>query len=154
MSKNMKRIMQILFAVYGVLMLWLLFASRGGGLSEINLIPLKTIRKFWDSMLQSFGTGWGEALFVISFINLVGNIVMFVPLGFFPPFVWKPFSGFWADMALCAAVITAVEILQFVTGLGYADIDDFILNIVGAAIGWLVFSSFRKASDRAITESN
>ena len=153
MSKNVRRIMLVLFAIYGILMLWLLFASRGGGLSEINLIPLKTIRKFWTSMLQSFGTEWGRTLFISSFINLAGNVVMFVPLGFFPPFIWKHLPKFWCDMALCSALIISVEMLQFVTGLGYADIDDFILNMLGAAIGWLIFAAFKKALKRAKPES-
>ena len=146
--------MLILFAVYGILMLWLLFASRGGGLSEINMMPFRTIRKFWVSMAQSFGTKWGEALFISSFINLAGNVVMFVPLGFFPPFIWKHLSKFWCDMALCSAVIISVEMLQFITGLGYADIDDFILNILGASIGWIIFVAFKKALNRAKPESN
>lgn len=140
--------MSILFAFYGIVMLYLLFFQRSGGLSEINIVPFKTIGEFWAVMRQTFGSEGTEYLFMSSFINLAGNVVMFIPLGFFPPFIWKAFRGFFPDMALCAAVIIVVELMQFVTGLGCADVDDLILNIFGAAMGWLIFFSLKKVLNR------
>lgn len=139
MNKNAKRTVCILFAAYSAIMLYLLFCRSGAGFSKINLIPFKTIKEFWLAMLQSFGTEWGEALFISSFINLAGNVVMFVPLGFFPPLIWKAQRRFFPDMALCAAVIIAVEFMQHITGLGSADIDDLILNMIGAATGFGIY---------------
>ena len=145
--------MSLLFAVYSIIMLYLLFFQRGRGFSEINIIPFKTIGEFWLVMRQNFGSEATASLFVSSFVNLAGNVLMFIPLGFFPPFIWKAFHRFIPDMVLCAGVIIAVELMLFVTGLGCADIDDFILNIFGAAIGWLIFIVFKKSLNRAKPES-
>ena len=140
MNKKFDRAIKLAFVLYVLLMLYLLFFQRSGGVSEINLIPFRTIREFWITLVQGFGTKWGESLFIGSLINLGGNILMFVPLGLFPPLMWKALRGFARDMALCAVLIIAVEATQFATGLGCADIDDLILNMLGAAIGWLIFA--------------
>lgn len=153
MSKTMERVMSLMFTVYGIIMLYLLFFQRGRGFSEINIIPFKTIGEFWLVMRQNFGSEVTASLFVSSFVNLAGNVLMFIPLGFFPPFIWKAFRRFIPDMVLCAAVIIAVELMQYVTDLGCADIDDLILNIFGAAMGWCIFAVLKKVLNRAKPES-
>ena len=85
--KKTKSVIYWLFAAYILLMLWLLFGQRMGVTSpgtywdqvssRINLIPLQTITEFWNNL---HGGGRSHA-----FINLAGNVVMFVPLGFFIP---------------------------------------------------------------------
>ncbi len=145
--------MSLLFAVYSIIMLYLLFLQRERGFTEINIVPFRTIERLWLVMRQSFGSEATASLFVSSFVNLAGNVLMFIPLGFFPPFIWKVFRRFIPDMVLCAAVIIAVELMQYVTDLGYADIDDLILNIFGAAMGWCIFAVLKKVLNRAKPES-
>ena len=134
------------FFVYAVLMLWLLFGQRmEGGLSEIsmqtdggkiNLVPLETIKLYWH-ILQK---GAEEKLFVHALLNLAGNVVMFIPLGWFLPRIWRMFRGFWRTMIFTASLICLVELLQYMTGLGSCDIDDLILNASGAFLGYIFHS--------------
>ncbi|WP_062077510.1 VanZ family protein [Demequina globuliformis] len=74
-----------------------------------------------------------------SWFNLVGNIAMFIPLGLVVAALIP--GGFWRRLVLATGtgvVLTGgIEFLQF--GMGrVADIDDIILNSVGALVGAFV----------------
>jgi hypothetical protein len=75
---------------------------------------------------QIFSSGGIEDLLVL------GNVAIYVPLGFFMTVAGaRPFRAMFAAGALSAAV----ESLQML-GLGrVASIDDWLLNIIGAALG-------------------
>ncbi len=67
---------------------------------------------------------------------LVGNIAMFLPLGFFIPLVTKQFNrkkGF----ILAVIVPFMIEILQLVLGRSF-DIDDLICNFIGISVGFII----------------
>ncbi len=144
MKKSMKGALWLLFLAYCSVMGYLLFGRSSGVISEINLVPFKTIGEFWTVMLQSFGVEGAEVLFISSFANLAGNVVLFIPLGIFLPRLWKALERWWSCLAACAVLIIAVELTQYAAGLGSADIDDFILNMLGGAIGFMVFALCRK----------
>ena len=72
-------------------------------------------------------------------MNLAGNIVMFIPLGFLPPCVHAEWRTFGRCMLYAAACICLVEVVQLFTLTGSCDIDDFILNMVGTAFGYLLY---------------
>jgi len=86
------------------------------------------------------GAEHAEALFLVSLANLLGNVLLFIPLGLFPALLRKKAAGKWHTLTLCAGAIIAVELAQYATGLGSADIDDFILNMLGAAMGWGIYA--------------
>lgn len=128
---------RILFAFYASLMLWLLFGQRigEGRIPMISMQPLKTIRGFlW--LAHNYKTV-DELITVI--VNLVGNVVMFIPLGALLPMGWKSFERFWATFSCAVLIICAVEALQYATALGSLDIDDLILNLPGAMLGYALW---------------
>ena len=139
--KKKKSVIYWLFAAYILLMLWLLFGQRMGVTppgtywdqvsSRINLIPLQTITEFWNNL---HGGGQSHA-----FINLAGNVVMFVPLGFFIPCVFRKADSFRHSMLYALITIVCVEIIQLVTLLGSLDVDDILLNMIGVVIGYLIY---------------
>lgn len=142
---------RIFFLVYCTCMLWLLFGQRiVPGLydaylerlrTNINLTPLKTLRLYLRLTESANGYYVRHA-----YINLIGNVVMFIPLGIFPPWIWRKMRSFIKTAAVAAAVIVTVELLQYVTLLGSCDVDDLILNLSGVIIGyglWKLFG-FRK----------
>ena len=144
--KKKKSVIYWLFAAYILLMLWLLFGQRMGmDLStwretywvefaqRINLIPMRTIAEFWNNLR---GGGRSHAI-----INLLGNVVMFLPLGFFIPCVFRKADTFCRCMLCALITIVCVEIIQLVTLLGSLDVDDVILNMVGTAIGYGVYDT-------------
>ena len=149
--KNADALFRALFFAYGVLMLWLLFGQRvvtlGPGQSyldqlrgNVNLQPMQTVRLLWELTKGSEGS----YLVRFAWINLVGNVAMFVPLGYFLPRLNPPLRGVFACLAAAAAVIVAVELFQLVTLLGSCDVDDLILNLVGVLIGYILFKIFYK----------
>ena len=136
-------IIHSLFLGYIFLMIWLLFLQRlpyisyeeyANKLSEnINLIPFKTIIEYLFTDKDS-----SSAILQHAFINLAGNIVMFIPLGFFLPLIKESCIKFRKTILLTLAIICAVELIQLFTLAGSLDIDDLILNTIGSATGYLI----------------
>jgi glycopeptide antibiotics resistance protein len=101
-----------------------------GGTHEgpANLLPFKTILPYL----------LGEKGLMIAGINLVGNIVLLVPIGFLVPFVYRNMT--WKkSLALAVATGFAIEGMQAVLRVGIFDIDDVILNGLGVMIGYWAF---------------
>ena len=130
------------FFIYCILMLWLLFGQRLGVqdygsykeqlAANLNLEPLKTIKLYLRLLTGS------ESAYLVrhAFINLVGNVVMFIPLGYLLCGVFPKQRKFFVFFFCVTAMILAVEAVQYVTLLGSCDVDDLILNLIGAIIGW------------------
>ncbi len=150
MNPKLINILKTGFALYILLMLWLLFGQRvgldySGSYSEIvtsnlNLVPFQTIHNY---LLLLSSTSSGTA-FRHAIINLAGNVIMFVPLGFFLPNVFTKRNTFTGCLLQCAILILIIEIIQLFTLLGSCDIDDFILNMAGAAAGYGIYTVLRK----------
>lgn len=142
MRKTKKILLYTLFAAYVLLMLWLLFGQRiqisADGFrtmsyaeeltKKINLIPFSTIAEFWAAMHHGSRSH--------AFINLAGNIIMFIPMGFFLPCLFRKADTFRRCMLYALLTVACIEILQLVTLLGSLDIDDLLLNMIGAAFGY------------------
>lgn len=140
-----KALLKTAFALYGVLMIWLLFGQRvewfeAGNYFEqikqnISLVPFATIRIFIRNLSESENTD----VIRHAIINLAGNVAMFVPLGFFIPAVSEKLRAFWRTLEVSFLCIVTVEILQLFLLLGSCDTDDLILNIIGVTVGYLIF---------------
>lgn len=76
------------------------------------------------------------------FFMLLGNIGMFLPIGFFPALLWRK-PRWWKSMLLGALTSTTIEFVQFFIGRS-TDIDDVILNTTGSLIGYWMFWLLRK----------
>ncbi|PSL36185.1 VanZ like protein [Planomicrobium soli] len=76
--------------------------------------------------------------------NILGNIVVFVPLGIFLVMLFKRFHSA-SKVAMLGFIITvSIELAQFFLRVGQFDVDDIILNTIGAILGYYVFKSFTK----------
>ncbi|HBR31409.1 MAG TPA: VanZ family protein [Clostridiales bacterium] len=123
----------LLFAAFisGLASLTVLPSSDSGKLLindiyKLNIIPFHTI-------IQQFASGDFNMLL----INIVGNIVMFIPFGYCPALLWHGFTPANAIMTgFCTSLF--IETTQFFIGRS-SDIDDLILNTLGAALGYLLY---------------
>lgn len=97
----------------------------GAGLRSVNLIPFL----FVGDLLHP-STSLGVVL-----KNVLGNLAIFIPLGMLAPALWKRFDAWWKPVLLGLAVSAAFELTQYLFGLGASDVDDLLLNTLGAAIG-------------------
>lgn len=135
-----KRVWKWLFFLYCVLMLWLLFGRSGAieGVSyweqvamSLNLTPLHTVFKY-IRLLDSANA----ALVRTAVINLYGNVIMFIPLGFLLPNVFPKLRKLWKTLTATAVIIILVELVQLFSLVGSCDVDDLILNVLGSAMGY------------------
>ena len=129
------------FSAYILLMLWLLFIRwRGIAVTDywsqlpgrINLIPFSSM----GSMLRTLWNNPYPAVLWTVVYNIGGNIAMFVPLGFFLRALVPKCRRFWRCMGTVAAIMSAVELCQLLTLRGFCEVDDLLLNLLGAAAGW------------------
>jgi len=75
----------------------------------------------------------------ISFNNLVYNVVAFIPWGIFVPYLHKKERCFFFTFLTALLFSASIEAFQLVSLLGECDVDDLILNVAGAVLGYLVY---------------
>lgn len=137
-----KTILAATFAVYLAAAVYLLFMRHAASdmlFSEYvrqntNFIPFFSFYVLYTTPYISY------RVLVPFFKNLIGNLVLFLPWGIMLPLLGKRFKSAKPFFLLTACVIIAVELLQLVFKVGICDIEDFILNMLGAAAGWLIIS--------------
>ncbi|MGZ9584480.1 VanZ family protein [Paenibacillus marinisediminis] len=119
--------------LYSLCVLYLMLFGFGrsniqGEELRYNLIPFVTIKQFLQ--VDNFN-------FMIWFINIVGNIGVFVPFGVLIPIIIK--VRLWKFILLFMTSITIMEVLQMLSRRGSFDIDDIILNTLGVLIGYSIY---------------
>ncbi|MGK9254043.1 VanZ family protein [Paenibacillus humicus] len=114
------------------------------GYLNLNLVPFKSIASSIGSYMR-IGTEPSA--------NLVGNIILFVPMGFLLPLIIKK-PSFLKTIGISFVIIFSIEIIQFITCLGVADIDDVILNIAGCAIGYTLYLISKNLMKNKISKNN
>lgn len=114
-------------------------------INEISFIPFKGIIE----MLQGGVT-------THSFINIVGNIVMFMPIGFLVPLLYDKLNSFIKVVLFGFTTSLIIELTQLFLIRG-TDVDDLMLNTMGAILGYFAFIIFKKIfnmfTDKIVTES-
>lgn len=98
-------------------------------LSSVSIIPFATI---WNDLFN--------ATLPVQLPNLLYNIVAFVPLGFLIPLISERGRRLVIVLIAAFSISMLFELIQVFTLLGTGDIDDVILNMIGAAIGYGVFA--------------
>ncbi len=124
----LKGVFLSLLLCYGLLVTyWMLFGfgRQVVDAPKYNLIPFASIKLF----LKMYANHpWAAA------VNLAGNIVIFVPFGVLIPLV---FGGGWGRMlVLFVSAIVVLECSQLLLHRGSLDVDDLLLNVLGAMMGY------------------
>lgn len=135
--KNLRIAAWLGFVVYLTAMVYFLFfcekMGRVPGVEyRYNLKPFEEIRR----CMRYLHT---ERYRYSMILNLFGNVVCFVPLGFVLPFLSARRWSFFKVTFLSLSASVLVEIIQLVTKLGSCDVDDIILNTCGGMTGYLLF---------------
>ncbi len=76
---------------------------------------------------------------VFAFENIVGNLVLFVPLGVLLPFLFAELRRPAALLWRAGVISLLIEGTQFLTRARSVDVDDVILNTTGAIVGLGVY---------------
>lgn len=97
---------------------------------SVNLIPFKTISMYLFG--KSASSEWSS----ISLLNIAANIGLFVPVGILLPLAYRTNLGTTIVTGCFLSVF--IEVMQLAVGRS-SDIDDVILNALGAMIGFLFY---------------
>ena len=151
MKKGIKVIFGISFIFYILALVMLLFAGvmfvgiRGHIWTDLSLIeyiksssnfvPFKTISTYVQAIFD------GSMNISIPIKNVVGNLFMFLPMGIFLPFFIVKINKVSIFTISMIILLFFIEAIQLVTRRGSFDIDDFILNTLGALIGFGIWKS-------------
>jgi len=119
-----KEFSNLLFIIYILLLYELLTRTELNTLRGYNLVPFTEIFRYKI----------GSNLF---YFNVVGNILIFVPFGYFISTYIKP-KRILPILLVSAVSSATVEFVQLCIGRSF-DVDDIILNTVGAIIGFLFY---------------
>lgn len=109
--------------------------DMGRGMGFGNLIPFHTISQYLELLNGPFAS--------IAFYNLAGNIILFVPFGFFLPYLWKRYRGLLAALLISFLIPLFIEGTQYFIGRS-VDIDDVILNAIAIFFGYLLWYMYNK----------
>jgi len=129
---TIKFISIVLFIIYLSFLIYSTFFDSFYGRDvfrrHINIVPFKTIIKFLTSSSD----------YDLIVINIVGNVVAFMPMGFFLPIIFTRLKSVLRIFLVSLVATLSIEIFQYVFGVGTSDIDDVILNVFGGIMGYLV----------------
>ena len=135
--KNGKRILWLAFGLYILALAFLLFRRTPVESPGMNLQPLRSIRDYFLVMRREDPAGLALRPYAVT--NFAGNLLVFLPLGAFLPLLFCRQRRFPLFLASAAVLICSVELLQFFTRRGAMDVDDVLLNLPGACLGWLLW---------------
>ena len=142
MKRFIKVVLSISFIFYLLALVVLLFlgSTRGYVWADLtlieymkrssNFVPFKTISTYIKAIFN------GSMNIDIPIKNLVGNLIMFLPMGIYLPYFIKKLNKVSVFSIAMIISLFVIEVIQIVTKRGSFDIDDFILNMLGALIGF------------------
>jgi len=137
--KRFFRLSSIIFGLFYVtILLYALFFKAiniRAATNGVNLVPFSTI--------MSYITGIANGNSGVALMNLLANIFLFIPLGFYVEVLLRE-RKMKFKMLLIILIPIIVELIQYIFSLGIADVDDVILNSIGGLLGILVFMVVEK----------
>lgn len=131
----------VAFLTYIMILIYFVFFAELFGRTHLateyryNLVPFKEIKRF----IMYYNTLGAMPVF----LNLAGNVLAFMPLGFFLPSLSGHKMGFWSILCTSCALSVAIELVQLITKVGSCDVDDVILNTLGGVLGYLIYKLYK-----------
>ena len=122
-----KEMFLLMFVLY-ILCLFQVVTSQ-----DVNILEGNNFTPFKEILRYEFGSSY--------FIkNILGNVIMFVPYGFFVgKFASQKNTKLTIFLLFLASL--SIEVTQLLIGRVF-DVDDILLNVVGGMLGYLLFRFF------------
>lgn len=149
-KKRNDRFLWFVFILYCLWMLWLLFDRPSNTIQglpyedllrqNVNLRPLFTIRNYLYVVIHRSN----DDVLLHCIINLLGNVLLFIPIGWMLPHLFKKLRNFFRFIITCTGAIFLVEVVQLFTLRGSFDVDDILLNVLGMLLGFFGYHIFKK----------
>lgn len=117
-----------IFLVYLVVVFGATMLSRGSFYGNEKIYPL----------FYSYKDAWND-FSMTEWRNIILNILMFVPFGFFVPILSKKMNACWKVYLMGFAVTCVIETIQLVFNRGVFEPDDLMGNTLGTMIGYGIY---------------
>ena len=127
-----KELIALSFIIYILCLFQVVTFQDNNNISSNNLIPFR----------EMFRYDLGSRLFLK---NVLGNIIMFLPYGFFTSYFLKE-KKLLPILILTIVTSLTIECTQLMIGRVF-DIDDILLNIVGGVLGHYLYIIILKIGD-------
>ena len=157
MSKDKTKKWKMIFLVYIIILIRLIIfkyplhqlleITRGWekgvvleGLTTANFTLGKSIRMY----IRYFN----RFPFWNGFANLIGNVLVFIPYGILLPLSYSMCRKWWRVFYCAIGLVIGIELFQLFSAFGVFDVDDILLNVSGAMLGYGIYALGRKAKIR------
>lgn len=118
-----KELLMYFFIIY-IMCFFYVVTFQDVSWSSSNFTPFKEIFRY------DFGTR-------LFFKNVLGNMIMFIPYGFFVSYILK-LEKWYSITSLTLLTSLTIETTQLVIGRVF-DVDDIMLNILGGLLGYSIY---------------
>mgnify|MGYP003807528613 CR=1 FL=1 len=140
-SKSLKKEIKLQHYIFGYLFILYLMIA----LEEVGFPSLFE----WRRTLRFSQTVFSPNINSIPFkdgleISGILNIIFFIPFGFLLPTLWEKYRNLWTTLFHGLFFSIIIETGQLFVKYRATDIDDLILNTLGAICGWLIFNILKK----------
>ena len=95
------------------------------------MVLFREIERFYE-----FGLSHDWNLF---WINVVGNVVVFIPFGILVPRLISRCQNWVFIILLSLEFSFVIEVIQLLSRVGSFDVDDLLLNTLGGMCGYVIF---------------
>lgn len=135
-KKNVSKIPVILFSIYIFALIMVTFIANpsSNGITaplyeRINLTPIINIINAITFNIQ------------YAYIQLVLNIILFIPLGLFLPIIFRHLRSCPKTVLIAGAVTLVIELCQWLLPFSNRifDLDDIVCNVIGALVGYSIW---------------
>lgn len=124
-----EELLKLFFIIY-ILCLFQIVTAQDVSFGGVNIIPFKEIFRY-------------EAGTYLFYKNILGNVLLFLPFGFFVGYFIKV-KKVSVMLLLTFIVSLSIETIQLSIGRVF-DVDDVILNVLGGLIGFILYKVLNKA---------
>lgn len=128
-----KELLMLVFAIYILCLFQVVTFQDNISLSGNNFIPFQEIFRYKIT----------SRLFIK---NVIGNMIMFLPFGFFISYYINP-DSVKPTLILTLIASTSIEVVQLIIGRVF-DIDDILLNLVGGSMGYMIYNFMRRIGEK------
>ncbi len=119
-----------LFLIYMIVVLGATIGDRVSGYESVNLHLFSSYKDAYNN----FSLG--------EWRNIILNILMFVPIGFMMPLIFKKCECWYITYLVGFGITLFIEMIQFISKRGVFELDDIINNTLGCAIGYGIVMIF------------
>ena len=128
-----KELLMLIFGVYILCLFQVVTFQDDTAWASNNFIPFQEIFRYNVT----------SRLFVK---NVLGNMIMFLPFGFFVSYYLKA-EKVYLPIVLTIIASISIELVQMCIGRVF-DVDDIILNLLGGSIGFFIYNIIRIIGER------